>query len=168
MFRGITEHVLTCSFVAGLPEDVRRTIRAGSKAEGLVLTSVVASARAVLSDARTAAVGVSSQDCSPVTQKDQSRPPLSRPLAPPPWGTRGPRRCWSCGSYVPAEGKRRRRGRISAGVLSRTTVSGALVDRRWFRVLIDTGYTDTIINAQCCTQWQTQTTNITTISGDSF
>ncbi|KAF0314327.1 hypothetical protein FJT64_015207 [Amphibalanus amphitrite] len=41
LFGGLPERALTCAFVAGLPDDVRQTIRAGSKAEGLDLTTIV-------------------------------------------------------------------------------------------------------------------------------
>lgn len=92
LFGGIPERALACAFVAGLPEDVRRTIRAGSRAEGLDLSSVLARARSVLSDVRTAAVGVS-QISPPAPQTSQSPAPSPAP----PRGTRWPRRCWSCG-----------------------------------------------------------------------
>ncbi|XP_043235723.1 uncharacterized protein LOC122388597 [Amphibalanus amphitrite] len=49
LFGGLPERALTCAFVAGLPDDVRQTIRAGSKAEGLDLTTIVVRARAILS-----------------------------------------------------------------------------------------------------------------------
>ena len=34
LFGGVSERTLTCAFIAGLPDAVRQTIRAGSKAEG--------------------------------------------------------------------------------------------------------------------------------------
>ena len=55
LFGGVPERALACSFVAGLPEAVRQVIRAGSRAESLDLASVLARARAVLSDDRVAA-----------------------------------------------------------------------------------------------------------------
>lgn len=55
LFGGVPERALACSFVAGLPETVRQVIRAGSRAESLDLASVLARARAVLSDDRVAA-----------------------------------------------------------------------------------------------------------------
>ncbi|KAG0730407.1 hypothetical protein GWK47_028329 [Chionoecetes opilio] len=79
----------------------------------------------------------------------------------------------SCRSMA-ADGKLLRRGRISAGVLSRKPAGGAipvvqlLVDGRWCQVLVDTGCTDTIVHVRCCGQWQPRTTTITTISGETF
>ena len=52
LFGGIPERALACAFIAGLPDSVRQTIRAGSRAESLNLADVLARARAVLSDQR--------------------------------------------------------------------------------------------------------------------
>lgn len=87
LFGGIPERALVCAFVAGLPEDVRRTIRAGSRAEELSLVSIVARARAVLSDERVAAAGMSA-----VRDGDQSSTQGRNLLR-----TRRLRRCWTCG-----------------------------------------------------------------------
>lgn len=98
LFVGIPERALTYAFVAGLPEDVHHTISAGSRDEGLDLTSVVAQAPAVLSDVRTVAVGVLSRGCSPVMQKGQSSTPSpAQALTLPSRGPLWPRCCWNCG-----------------------------------------------------------------------
>lgn len=79
----------------------------------------------------------------------------------------------SCSS-VPTNGKQCWRGRVSASVLFRKPVSGALpvvqllVNGRRCQVLIDTGCTDTTVHAPRCAQWQPRMTIITTISGDIF
>ena len=90
LFGGVPERALACAFVAGLPDTVRQTIRAGSRAEGLDLACVLARARAVLSDERVAAAAVAQRARLPynrppkTTQSDQSS--RGRPL----------RRCWIC------------------------------------------------------------------------
>ncbi|KAF0293263.1 hypothetical protein FJT64_008856 [Amphibalanus amphitrite] len=50
LFGGVPDRMLVCAFVAGLPETTRQLIRAGTRAESLELASVLARARAVLSD----------------------------------------------------------------------------------------------------------------------
>lgn len=87
LFGGMSERALVCAFVAGLPDNVRHTIRAGSRAEGLDLDSVLTRARAVLSDERVAAAGVSE-----VKERDQSSMQVRNQLR-----TRRLRRCWTCG-----------------------------------------------------------------------
>ncbi|XP_043225494.1 uncharacterized protein LOC122383282 [Amphibalanus amphitrite] len=59
LFGGVPDRMLVCAFVAGLPETTRQVIRAGTRAESLELASVLARARAVLSDEREAVNGVS-------------------------------------------------------------------------------------------------------------
>lgn len=93
LFGGIPERALACAFVAGLPDDVRRTIRAGCRAEDLDLTCVLARARAVLTDERVAAGAATSRAHDPATTRDQSSSP-SRDKS---RGTRRLRRCWNCG-----------------------------------------------------------------------
>ena len=79
IFAGISERELACAFVAGLPDETRRTIRAGSIAENLDLSSVLARARAVLSDERVAAAGAPTSRVQPLR------------------GQQRPQRCWTCG-----------------------------------------------------------------------
>lgn len=86
LFGGVPERTLACAFVTGLPEEVRRTIRAGSRAEVLDLASVLTRARAVLSDERVAAGGI--QTRIPV-QNQLGRQQVRRQLR--------FRRCWNCG-----------------------------------------------------------------------
>lgn len=86
LFGGIPERGLCCAFVAGLPEAVRQTLRAGSRAEGLELASVLTRARALLSDERASASAAAAQRNQPVpAQRPQNRRP------------RGSRCCWTCG-----------------------------------------------------------------------
>lgn len=99
LFGGIPDRALACAFVAGLPEDVRRAVRAGSRAEKLDLASLLVRVRAVLSDERVAAGGASTSGLNPQvprgghlspTTPDQQRE-----------AQRGERRrqlrCWNCG-----------------------------------------------------------------------
>ena len=95
LFGGVPERALTCAFVAGLPESVRQMVRAGSRAEGLDLASVVARARAVLSDERVAAAAAAAARPAPLAPAP-SRQQLSAQEGPSRRAGR-PRRCWSCG-----------------------------------------------------------------------
>ena len=89
LFGGMPERGLCCAFVAGLPEGVRQTLRAGSRADGLDLAGVLTRARALLSDERVTAAAA---------RRDQ---PWPRRQAPEDRGDRrsgpGRRRCWTCG-----------------------------------------------------------------------
>ena len=86
LFGGIPERGLCCAFVAGLPEAVRQSLRAGSRAEGLNLASVLVRARALLSDERASASAAAAQRDQPAP----ARQPRERRL-------HGPRCCWACG-----------------------------------------------------------------------
>lgn len=50
LFGGMSDRALACAFVAGLPEDVRELLRAGSRMEALDLNQILARARAVIRD----------------------------------------------------------------------------------------------------------------------
>ena len=50
LFGGMNDKALACAFVAGLPEDVRQLLRAGSRMESLELGQILARARAVIRD----------------------------------------------------------------------------------------------------------------------
>lgn len=87
LFGGASDQTLLCAFVAGLPDTVRQTIRAGTRAESLTLNSALARVRAVLQDERgvTTAAGVAMRG--------------GREARGPPWrGERRLRRCWTCGA----------------------------------------------------------------------
>jgi len=81
---GLPDRALACAFVAGLPDSVRQTIRAGSRAEALDLDSVLVRARAVLSDVRVAAGAAATRG------KKRSRGPW-------PPEAHQQRSCWTCG-----------------------------------------------------------------------
>ena len=93
---GVPDRVLTCAFVTGLPDAVRQVIRAGSRAEALDLPSVVARARAVLSDDR---VGAAAAAAMAVPRGQGSAPEAPEPAAAAARAQRRsrPRRCWTCG-----------------------------------------------------------------------
>ena len=50
LFGGLSDKALACAFVAGLPEDVRQLLRAGSRMEALDLNQILSRARAVIRD----------------------------------------------------------------------------------------------------------------------
>ncbi len=49
-FGGVSERALTCAFVAGLPDEVRQTLRASSRMESLTLVEILSRARAIMVD----------------------------------------------------------------------------------------------------------------------
>jgi len=49
-FGGVSDRVLACAFVAGLPEAVKQLLRASSRMDTLTLEQVLARARAIISD----------------------------------------------------------------------------------------------------------------------
>lgn len=91
LFGGVPERALACAFVAGLPDTVRQTIRAGSKAEGLDLSTVLTRARAVISDERVSAAAAAARRTAAPAPDQLAVPPRERP-------PRVPRllRCWAC------------------------------------------------------------------------
>ena len=109
LFGGLPDRALVCAFVAGLPDAVRQTIRAGSRAEDLGLAGVLVRARAVLSDERVAAAAAA--QCrraaappgggTPAGRRTALESALVEPGARAPGsaaGGRYRRRCWTCGS----------------------------------------------------------------------
>jgi len=90
LFGGVPDCALACAFVAGLPEDVRHVIRAGSRAEVLDLAGVVARARAVLSDERVASAAAARSRVLAHCQTTRGQPARGS-------GRQRERRCWTCG-----------------------------------------------------------------------
>lgn len=107
LFGDVSDRTLVCAFVAGLPDSVRQIIRAGSRAEGLGLSDVLARARSVLSDERLAGTAVaaaaatrglptegrSQQPAARVLQQRDDQPARAQLAR----GARGLLRCWICG-----------------------------------------------------------------------
>ena len=81
-YGGVPDRALACAFIAGLPDTVRSTIRAGTRAEDLDLGSILARARAVLSDERVSVAAA-------VTRKNVPKAGQQKP-------DRQPPRCWVC------------------------------------------------------------------------
>ncbi|KRZ96901.1 hypothetical protein T08_14245 [Trichinella sp. T8] len=52
LFGGVSEKALACAFVAGLPENVRQLLRAGSRMEDFGLSQILTRARAIITDER--------------------------------------------------------------------------------------------------------------------
>ena len=87
LFGGIPETGLICAFVAGLPDSVRQTLRAGTRIESLTLTEVLGRARALLADdCGTAAVAAQARRTPRAVTSDQRQR-----------GNRGPLKCYRCG-----------------------------------------------------------------------
>ena len=81
LFGGVPERTLKCAFIAGLPDSVRRTIRAGSKAESLDASSRDAVRRTVSvrrGDWLGVAAGSRGRRCTVAHQKCEAA-----------WGNRG-------------------------------------------------------------------------------
>lgn len=88
LYGGVPDRALACAFIAGLPDNVRSTIRAGTRAEALDLPSIIARTRAVLSDERVSwAAGAAREEASKEVQRKLAVRQAKRP----------PPRCWSCG-----------------------------------------------------------------------
>lgn len=81
LFGGIPERALACAFIAGLPDSVRQTIRAGSRAESLNLADVLARARSVLSDQR-GPVAAAAARARPESGRSARGQPHLRPVVP--------------------------------------------------------------------------------------
>lgn len=113
LFGGVPERTLKCAFIAGLPDGVRKTIRAGSKAENLDITDVLTRARAILGDERVA-LAVTSDKTRPRTLK-QTPQPLDRTRVR--QESQGSRRCWVCGepSHLAARCPRRAGNAVGDG-----------------------------------------------------
>ena len=89
LYGGVPDRALACAFISGLPDAVRGTIRAGTRAEALNLSSILARVRAVLSDERAsvvAAAAAATRQADGINRRRTDRP-ASRP----------PLRCWVCG-----------------------------------------------------------------------
>ena len=92
LFGGVSEQTLKCAFIAGLPDTVRKTIRASSKAENLSMADVLARARAILGDERVALAATSDG----LRQRTSNQRALSLQVAQGKQQQRGSRRCWIC------------------------------------------------------------------------
>lgn len=110
LFGGVSDQLLVCKFVAGLPEHARYSVRASSRADSLELAAALVMTRALLSDGQGQVAAMA------VTDGHRARSLSSRsgPRAPPserslgegstvaapvgPAGVRRRRRCWTCGS----------------------------------------------------------------------
>ncbi|XP_003369125.1 zinc knuckle protein [Trichinella spiralis] len=82
-FGGVSEKALACAFVAGLPENVRQLLRAGSRMEDLRLSQILTRARAIITDERPVD--------APNTCLSARGPEVRSPTAPP------GQRCFECG-----------------------------------------------------------------------
>lgn len=114
LFGGVSDRSLLCKFVSGLPESVRLSVRASSRADSLELATALSMTRALLSDGRaqvaaaaTAAAGadrhrvVRSAPLNPAPEAQSARSVGETSAATASVGTAGVRRrrrCWTCGS----------------------------------------------------------------------
>ncbi|KRX37479.1 hypothetical protein T05_5558 [Trichinella murrelli] len=83
LFGGVSEKTLACAVVAGLPENVRQLLRAGSRMEDLGLSQILTRARAIITDERPVD--------APNTCLSARGPGVRSPTAPP------GQRCFECG-----------------------------------------------------------------------
>ena len=88
LFGGVPDQTLACAFVAGLPDSVRQTIRAGSRAESLDLNGTLTRVRAVLNDDRNSSTAAAARGERTPHRRFPSLVGNRRP----------PRRCWTCGA----------------------------------------------------------------------
>ena len=102
LFGGVPDRTLACAFVAGLPDEARQIIRAGSRAEALSLQSVLARTGAILSDDRVAAAAAARGGNLARCQAGRGAENLARcqddrrrPVRDP--RRQRERRCWTCG-----------------------------------------------------------------------
>ena len=110
LFGGAFDQILMCAFVAGLPESVRQTIRAGTRADSLSLSGTLARVRAVTNDDR----GITMAAATAVRGEP-------REARGPPWRRgRRIRRCWTCGSqdHISPQCSVRRSGNENGNVAS--------------------------------------------------
>ncbi|KRY07334.1 Pol polyprotein, partial [Trichinella patagoniensis] len=169
LFGGVSEKALACAFVAGLPENVRQLLRAGSRMEDLGLSQILTRARAIITDERP--VG------APNTCLSARGPGVRSPTVPP------GQRCFECGgpNHFARDclarrqdgdpGKRARDRGISASLLSPRPLTEALPAVRMNvggirrRVLVDTGCSVCVAHASCCRSWREEDVAITTMCG---
>uniref|UniRef100_A0A5S6Q4C2 Uncharacterized protein n=1 Tax=Trichuris muris TaxID=70415 RepID=A0A5S6Q4C2_TRIMR len=184
LFGGVPEKAMMCAFIAGLPESVRRLLRASSRLGELSLNQVLVQARAVLSDERPAIVQDSCMGAK------ESWPPANV----------GERRCYECdevGHFArdcmghrkanpEAEprarqvksqgfvdvGKRVTGGGICASLLPTTTNAlptvRMMANGVYRSVLVDTGCSKCIAHVTCCENWRKEQVTVTTVSGQSL
>lgn len=100
LFGGIPDKALTCAFVAGLPDSVRRLLRASSRIETFTLEEVLARARAVMTEDQ-ACVGTAAIAAG-IRYEARSQQPNKRELM----------TCFECGepNHIARDCLRRRRG----------------------------------------------------------
>ncbi|CAM1332166.1 Uncharacterised protein r2_g4115 [Pycnogonum litorale] len=70
---GLSDNVLACAFVAGLPETVRQMLRASSRMEVLSLAEILARARAIMADECEALLAAGTVVRSPACQRTQDK-----------------------------------------------------------------------------------------------
>ncbi|KRZ93282.1 hypothetical protein T08_7336 [Trichinella sp. T8] len=83
LFGGVSEKALACAFVAGLPENIRQLLRAGSRMKNLGLSQILTRARAIITNERPVD--------APNTCLSARGPGVRSPTAPP------GQRCFECG-----------------------------------------------------------------------
>ncbi|KRX79665.1 hypothetical protein T06_11433 [Trichinella sp. T6] len=171
LFDGVSEKALACAFFAGLPENVRQLLRAGSRREDFGLSQILTRARDIITDERPVD--------APNTCLCAWGLGVRSTIAP-------PGRCFECG--VPNHfardclarrqdgdpGKQARDRSISASLLSRRPLTEALPAVRMNvggirrRVLVDTGCSVCVAHASCCRSWRKEDVAITTMFGQAM
>ncbi|KRY78041.1 hypothetical protein T4A_12352 [Trichinella pseudospiralis] len=173
LFGGISEKALACAFVAGLPENVRQLLRAGSRMEDLGLNQILTRARVIITDERPVDAPNACLSARGSDVRGSTAPPGQR--------------CFECGgpNHFARDCLARRQGGdpgavnsashrdggISASLLSPRPLTEALPAVRMNvsgirrRVLVDMGCSVCVAHASCSRSWRKENVAITTMCG---
>ncbi|KFD62362.1 hypothetical protein M514_25485 [Trichuris suis] len=174
-FGGVPEKALACAFVSGLPENLRKLLKAGARMDDLSLNQIVGRVRAIIKDERP--IGVQEVCLGARDSKARSQTEGSA------------RRCFACdgldhfvrdcptrtqGQRHDYKGKRVRGGAAGAGILPSQTMIGALptvqveVDGVERNVLVDTGCSKCVAHVSCCASWRKSPASIIAVDGSEI
>ena len=145
-FGGLSDKMLACAFVAGLPDTVKQPLRAGSRMDELPLAHILTRARAILTDEVGVAAAVSAIKCvigvmAWVTLRRRVRETRT-----------GEAVCASLQSRHP----------VSAAALPVTNIC---VDGAICLAHIDSGCSHCIVHAPYCASWTRKSADVMTVSG---
>ena len=164
LYGGVPDRTLACAFIAGLPDTIRSTMRAATRAEALDLASILARARAVLSDERVSvAVAATRREVGRVGRGGSTERAARQPL-----------RCWACGEVrhvaricpnareaasAPAPSPSQKRARFRQSDRSPIGVNAV----RWW-----TQAADTLFYVGVCRSWKPRRLQLTTVNSGTL